>query len=316
VAKKIWPSLPALIEQRWRARFGADEIDVLPRGLQACVDRSTVELPQEFVDVRERSRPFPQRQGRPPRDLPLPVLLSQVLLALALDFERESPTPLALCANAIRVIGDTGIPERDIRRLTGSSPETSGIGWQLEPYIVVGRDPAQARGKLVRLSPLGLDARPRYDRMTVAIETRWRDAFGAARVSALRRALEGVLGAEHGDHPLLSEGLVPPPWHHPVWRRGTSPGPTRRGRGSAKAGARSGRAGRAFRARPVRHAAALSALGHEPRFRSVRHVLNAAFTMAASLGHGKQTRQHVCGQSKSGTSVLRRVRLESWRLSR
>ncbi len=209
-AKKIWPSLPALIEQRWRARFGADEIDALRRGLQACVDRSTVELPQGFVDVRERSRPLPQRQGPPPRDLPLPVLLSQVLLAFALDFERESPAPLALCANAIRVMGEAGIPEGDIPRLTGSSPETSGIGWQLKPYIVVGPDPAKARGKLVRLSPLGLDARRRYDGLTVKIEERWREAFGAAVVSDVRRALEGILGAEHGDHPLLSEGLVPP----------------------------------------------------------------------------------------------------------
>jgi hypothetical protein len=209
-AKTIWPPLPALIEERWRARFGTDEIEDLRRGLQACVDRSTVELPRGFIDVRERARPFPQRQGLPPRDLSLPVLLSQILLAFALDFERESPAPLALCANAIRVMGDAGIPEGDIPRLTGSSPETSGIGWQLKPYIIVGRDPAKARGKLVRLSPLGLDARRRYDRLTAAIETRWREALGAATVSNLRGALEGILGAEHGDHPLMSEGLVPP----------------------------------------------------------------------------------------------------------
>lgn len=209
-AAAIWPPLFKLIEQRWTKRFGADEIRALRESLRAIVDTLDLELPQGFVSTWERSHPFPPRVTRDSSQLPLPTLLSQVLIAFAMEFERESATSLALCANALRVLGETPIPEKDIPRLTGSSPETAGIGWQLKPYIVVSADPAKGRGKLVRLSPRGLAAQQNYYRLAAEIEKRWALRFGKRAIQALHEALNGILSAEHGERLAIVEGLIPP----------------------------------------------------------------------------------------------------------
>jgi hypothetical protein len=208
-AKEIWTPLAGTIETRWRSRFGKDEIQRLRDALQSIVGQLDVELPHGFIDVRYRKRSFPPRSGQEAADPALATLLSQALLAFAIDFERESPAPLALCASTIRVLGEKPTRESEIARLTGSSPETSGVGWQLKPYIVVERDPAARRGKVIRLSPRGLLAQRNYQRLTGEIEKRWQDRFGRDNVLGLRAALESVMSAEKGDHPLLSEGLVP-----------------------------------------------------------------------------------------------------------
>jgi len=208
-AKRIWAPLAGSIESRWLSRFGKDEIRQLRGALQSIVGRLDVELPHGFIDIRYRKRPFPPRQNPDAVDLPLPVLLSQALLAFAIDFERESMAPLALCAGTIRVLGEKPTRESEIARLTGSSPETSGIGWQIKPYIVVEPDPAARRGKVIRLSPRGLLAQRNYQRLAAEIEERWQGRFGRENVSALRQSLEALMGAEKADHLLLSEGLVP-----------------------------------------------------------------------------------------------------------
>ena len=76
--------------------------------------------------------------------LPLPALLSQLLLAFTMEFQRESRVPLWLCANTLRVLSDQSIPESEIPHLTGCSPETSGVGWQIKPFIVVESAPLSA----------------------------------------------------------------------------------------------------------------------------------------------------------------------------
>jgi hypothetical protein len=209
-AAAIWPPLFKLIEQRWTKRFGADEIGALREFLREIIDALEVELPQGFVSTWERKQPFPPRVMRDSSQLPLPTLLSQALLAFAMEFERGSTTSLALCANALRVLGEAPIPEKDISRLTGSSPETAGIGWQLKPYIAVEPDPTKGRGKLVRLSPRGLVAQESYDRLTDEIEKRWESRFGKKAIQSLRESLEGILSAEHGERLAIVEGLIPP----------------------------------------------------------------------------------------------------------
>lgn len=208
-AKEVWPPLLDVVEARWRTRFGNDEIHELRDALQSIVGRLDLELPHGFIDIRERKHAFPPRRDQKATDLPLPTLLSQALLAFAIDFERESAAPFALCATAIRILAEKAIPESEIPRLTGSSPETSGVGWQLKPYVVLEPDPASRRGKVIRLSPRGLAAQRNYQRLTAAIEKSWDGRFGRDDMSALRKSLETILNAEKEDHPLLSEGLVP-----------------------------------------------------------------------------------------------------------
>lgn len=139
----------------------------------------------------------------------LPALLSQALLSFTIEFERESGAPLWLCANILRVLGERPIRDSDIPRLTGGSPETSGIGWQIKPYIVIEPDPAAKRGKVVRLSPLGLAAQQMYRDLTAAIEKRWEAKFGKDKIGRLRESLRELFVPRSGDRLLLAEGLVP-----------------------------------------------------------------------------------------------------------
>lgn len=219
MASGIWPPLVDLIEQRWEKRFGKDEISNLRKSLRKVADKLEMDLPEALP---------PDRQGRDKRDMyphvarkkdealacssrqTLPALLSRLLLAFRLEFDSESPAPMSLCANSIRVLREKPIRLADIPRLTGSSPETTDIGWQIKPYVIVTPDPTAKRGKVVCLSQRGLMAQQTYHRLVAEIERRWEEKFGKQEINALRRALETLFDRHNESGPLLSEGLTPP----------------------------------------------------------------------------------------------------------
>jgi hypothetical protein len=208
-AGEIWPHLFSTIEHRWRERFGDDDIASLRQGLEEVVSRIDMELPHGLPGGWETADAYPARTGTGSGRLPLPVLLSQALLAFTIEFDRVSPTPLLLCASTLRVLGEQLTPAAEIPRLTGSSPETSGIGWQIKPYIVVEPDPDGGRGTFIRLSPLGLRTQQRYRELVAEIEKSWQARFGAEEVHRLREALLMLFVPRLGDRLLVSEGLVP-----------------------------------------------------------------------------------------------------------
>jgi DNA-binding MarR family transcriptional regulator len=203
-AVRIWPGLIPEIDARWSRRFG-DDATTLRRSLEVIEQQIDLELPQGLPVAILKLPDFGPRKSPAEGGLPLPVLLSQVLLAFALDFERESQAPISLCANAIRVLGDEPIPETDIPKRTGCSEETVGIGWQHKPYIIVERDPARGRGKFVRLSEAGVRAQQEYYIRTRDTEEEWKKRFGTA-TKELRASLTALL--KRGE---LSDGLKPPP---------------------------------------------------------------------------------------------------------
>jgi hypothetical protein len=209
-ASEIWPPLFGAIEGRWEKRFGKDEISRLRQTLQDVAGQLEFELPQGLPRSWEGAEEFPPRVRRGESRFSLPVLLSQLLLTFRLEFDCESPVPLAWCANTLRVLGEKPIRAAEIPRLTGCSPETSDIGWQLKPYVVIEPDPTARRGKVVRLSPRGLRVQQTYHRLIGEIEKRWEARFGKEEVGRLRESLQGLLNRRRGDRPLLSEGLVPP----------------------------------------------------------------------------------------------------------
>ena len=177
----------------------------LRRALEAIEHRIDLELPQGLPVAILKLPEFGPRKSATEEGMPLPVLLSRVLLAFALEFERECQTPIALCANAIRVLSDDPTPEAEIPKRTGCSEETAGIGWQHKPYIIVERDPARGRGKFVRLSGAGILAQDEYYRLTRDIEEKWKKRFGAA-TKEIRESLTTLLN--RGE---LSDGLNPAP---------------------------------------------------------------------------------------------------------
>jgi hypothetical protein len=202
-AVRIWPDLIPEIDARWSKRFG-DNATRLRRSLEAIEHQIDLELPQGLPFAMLKLPEFGPRKSGAEGSLPLPVLLSRVLLAFALDFERESQTPISLCANAIRVLSDEPIPETEIPKRTGCSKETAGIGWQHKPYVIVERDPARGRGKFVRLSEAGIKAQHQYYRCTRDIEENWNKRFGAA-TKEIREFLTILLKRRE-----VSDGLKPP----------------------------------------------------------------------------------------------------------
>jgi methyltransferase (TIGR00027 family) len=229
-AREAWLPLPGVIEQRWRDRFGADQMGRLRRSLTEIASRLDAGLPDCLPVLGQTlfSRgPDPGLPPRPhpaePASLALSALMSRVLLAFALEYEAESEVSLAIGANLLRVLGPEGTRLRDLPPLAGTSREA--VNWALGVLLrarltVEEPDPLASRGKVARLTSRGLRAQRLYLDLLTAVEERWRERFGADTIGALRELLEALaLGA--GDQPPpLFRGLEPYPDN---WRASVRP---------------------------------------------------------------------------------------------
>jgi len=178
----VWRPLAGVIEERWRARFGVDDIHALRTSLQTVVGHLDVELPQYLpvtyptqngkADIPRRREPASSAAhvgGMLPLDLS--VLLSQVLLAFTIYFERHAKISLPISAN----------------NMSGAFLGRHGCA-EVEP------DPATSRGKQVRLSPKGQEAQDKYRRILGGTEVHWGTLFGASAIHTLREPLERLVG--------------------------------------------------------------------------------------------------------------------------
>ena len=231
-AREIWRPLPGFIEQRWRERLGADQLSRLRDPLTSMVSRLDPGLPDclPILGAALRSQgPDPRLPPRPdgtaPEALPLSALLSRVLLAFALEYEREAGLSLAVAANVLRVLGSEGTRLRELPALTGTSTES--VRWALGiltrgDLAAEEPDPAASRGKVARLTPRGLDAQHLYRELTGTIERRWHDRFTPGVTGALRASLEPLTA---GQPPVLFGGIEPYPdnWRASVRRPATLP---------------------------------------------------------------------------------------------
>jgi DNA-binding MarR family transcriptional regulator len=220
-AQEVWEPLAGIIEDRWRGRFGAGAITALRDALQALLNQpgAGAGLPrylpvvrhQMFADVAGfRDRPPAVGTGSP---ADLSVLLSRVLLAFTLDFERESAISLPVGANLLRVLTERGVRVRDLPDLTGVSKEALSMAAGVlvrASCAVTGPNPA-GRGQLVRLTAKGRLAQDDHIRLLDAAERRWRSRFGPGNVGALRRSLRSVTGQRDDGQLRLAQGLGPYP---------------------------------------------------------------------------------------------------------
>src|SRR5215472_8755478 len=218
-AQEMWEPLAGIIEDRWRARFGGPAITAMRDALQAPATQLGAGLPrylpvvahEMFADIA-RLRPRPPAGGGSSADLS--VLLSQVLLAFTLEFERASAVSLAIGANALRGLTEQGVRVSKLPYLTGVSKEALSMAAGIltrRSYAVVEPDPAASRGRLIRLTPRGLSARDEYLRLLDDVEQRWRTRFGPGAIDALRRSLLSVMGQRDDGRPRLAQGLQPYP---------------------------------------------------------------------------------------------------------
>jgi DNA-binding MarR family transcriptional regulator len=237
MAQEIWRPLFGAIEERWHARFGQDEIDQLRQSLWALAGQIDGELPDCLPILSyglfsrgpdHKRRPPAAREDRTASRLPLPALLSRVLLAFAIEFERESDLSLAISANIVRVLDEKGVPLRDLPRLTGVSKEVIGMAMgilQKRRALVVQPERTGSRAKVVRLTPKGREAQDAYRQLPGVIEERWRARFGKETVGALRALLERLVGEPTAQQSPLFRGLEPYPngWRASVRKPDTLP---------------------------------------------------------------------------------------------
>jgi DNA-binding MarR family transcriptional regulator len=225
-ALECWRPLTGVIEERWQARLGRDAVEKLRDSLSALVSKFEVDLP-DFLPILGyglRSG-LPDQQRRASSDRTLPTLFSKVLLAFAIEFERESELALAICANVLRLVNNDGVPVRELPRLAGVSKEAIAIALSfLEKRGYANVEPlsAASRTKVLKLTAKGLAARQSYEQLVQAIEERWHDRFGRNVIAGLRAALEwtdGVLFRGLDPYPDCWRAAVPRPEglpHYPM----------------------------------------------------------------------------------------------------
>ncbi len=151
MAQEVWRPLFSVIEKRWQGRFGKDHTGRLRKSLEALIGRIDVDLPDclPILGYGLFSRGTDQkRRPRIGRHIPLPALLSRVLLAFAIEFEHESDLSLASGANVLRVLDQKGVPVRDLPVLSGVSKEAiaTALGFlRKKSLAVIEPDPAGSR---------------------------------------------------------------------------------------------------------------------------------------------------------------------------
>ncbi len=232
-AQEVMRPLGDTIEVRWRDRFGAAAVDELRRTLAALVSRLDAELPDcmpilHHGLVTRGPSVASAPAGAQVSALPLPALLARPLVAFAVEFERELALSLAIVADVLRVLGDTGVRVRDLPMLSGVSKEAIAMATgflEKRRYAVSEPDPATSRGKAARLTAKGrmaqIASRELLDRLDAAWETR----FGADTIVSLQSALEPIVVAPDGGRPPLFTGLEPYPdgWRATIPRPETLP---------------------------------------------------------------------------------------------
>ena len=236
-ARNAAAGLVDTVQEDWRQRFGNDGIAGLREALSSVVDRLPVELPHYVTgygagDPSVTGGDYVLEDPGPPRipahgqdwpvvirepdsaagDLPLPALLSQVLAAFAIDYERERLGHLQAVSNFLRFVGDDGVTLQRAQALGG----VSGNGKTLhERHLDVVVEPGRARDKnrRVYLTPKSRRMRDAYPHLVAEVEQKWGEEYGDA-VPAMRSALVAMNEQFDDDLPDYPDTNG---WIHRLW---------------------------------------------------------------------------------------------------
>jgi DNA-binding MarR family transcriptional regulator len=236
-AQEVWRPLFGAIEERWQVRVGKNEIRQLRDSLSAIVQQIDLDLPDCLPILKyglfstlpdQKRRAAVESDARGESNLSLPALLSRVLLAFAIEFERESKLSLAISANILRVLDAKGVRLRDLPLLTGVSKEAISMAMGiLKKYRIATLEPGTTGSatKIVRLTENGRKLQDAYRQLLGEIETRWRARFGEETIGELRNLLERLVGDATPQSSPLFFGLEPYPegWRASVRKPETLP---------------------------------------------------------------------------------------------
>jgi DNA-binding MarR family transcriptional regulator len=226
-AREVWRPLFGTIEKRWQERFGREEIAQLRDSLMALIKKMDLELPDCLPILgyglfsarpEETRRALTASEVSDLTNLPLPAYLSKVLLAFAIEFEKESEVSLAICANLLRVLSEKGKKVGELPRLSGVSKEGLSMAMgilQKRGLAETKADLTAGRAKMAHLTAKGRKAQEAYQRLLGLIEERWEDRFGKDGMRKLREGLERLAGPTADELSPLFQGLQP---HADGWR--------------------------------------------------------------------------------------------------
>lgn len=133
--------------------------------------------------------PVKRMVGSAVTSLPLSALVSQAIVAFAIDYEKISPVAFSLSTEIIRQIPAEG---RSLRELANSV----GISALVRHGFLSVHGPR--RKGIAFLTSKGIAVRDGYDQRVETVERAWCDRFGNESVAALRRSLEEVTSAACG----------------------------------------------------------------------------------------------------------------------
>ena len=219
-ALETWQHLTGIIEKRWQERFGREVIARFQKSLQGMVDQLDGNLPDCLPILGyDLLSNYPDRELAVPAHAAdshymLPILLSKVLLAFAIEFESDSEMSLAISANVLRVVAEAGVRVRDLPGLAGVSKEAVAVSLgRLEErgLIVIKAATSGSRVKTVTLTSRGRIAQDAYHRLVGEIEDKWHARFGKDTVDNLRESLERMDGDGTAQYSPLFRGLEPYP---------------------------------------------------------------------------------------------------------
>ncbi len=190
-----WKALQPTAEERWHDTVGIHWSGKLLRtSLEDLVAALPLEHPHYPASYGaadasitggngEDWKAVPRVDGNTVSDLPLSALISETLVAFAMEYEEQSPVALSISTDVIRRIPVGGRPVRQL----GISPGVSALirhGF-LRVSGASGRE-------IASLTPRGLEVHCAYEQRIHAVETGWREKFGNDRVTALLCALEEI----------------------------------------------------------------------------------------------------------------------------
>jgi hypothetical protein len=213
-AAATWAALVDETERRWSKRVGA-EPERLHAALAALVGRLDLELPHYplsygSADFSVTGGTFRPSQAGPPRipahgqdwspvvreegdtgsALTLTPLLSQLVVAFAIDYAEGGTHPFVVVDALVRGFGTNNtVPVKALPAVLGVTGGGKS-GLERHGVIAVRPDPTDKRLKLAHLLATGQEARDNHAELVSTIDSGWEARFGSASVAALRDALE------------------------------------------------------------------------------------------------------------------------------
>lgn len=213
-AREVWPPLFGVVEERWEMRFGKERIEHLRSALCSLLTQIPFNLP-DFLPIQRHGLFTKGHIKKQPavgncHDKPLPTLLSQALICIAVRFEEGFGLPLSICANVLRVLHEEETRLRDLPALSGVSKEAISMALGiLQKRNLALMVPAEngGRGKVAGLTPEGMQAQAAYRQTLLDLEERIATRFSRPVITNVGRSLEAMTA----DLSLLFAGMDPYP---------------------------------------------------------------------------------------------------------